>query len=232
MISDLLLPSPVPRLWIAGPADELLAACATGLPQAIVTNPDVVAGWFKADGIVPEQTAVRLVRETGLPLYLQLRGPDRGAFLKQAEAIQLLDPLLIPKLPATADGLAAAAVLAADLPVLITAVASLSQAAAAAAAGARFLCPYYARMRDAGGDPVALCRESSALFARLGCATELVPASIRTVADFESALNAGSTGAIIFTGLFREMLEHPTVRQALDGFEAAWEVLPESMLRS
>ena len=225
-------PNPGPRLWVAGPVDELLDACATGLPEAIVTNPDVLAAWFKADGNLPELTATRLAQKTGLPVFLQLYGPDLDAFLRQAEAIQSLDPRLIPKLPATAAGLAAAARLAPDLPLLITAVATLSQAASAATAGARFLCPYFARLRDSGIDPAALCRESATLFNRLGSPTEIIPASIRSAADFELALNSGSTGAIVFTGLFREMLEHPTLHQALVGFQPAWDSMTNSELRT
>lgn len=231
-MADTLFSSKAPRLWVAGPVDEILHACATGLPEAIVTNPDVLAAWFKADGVVPEETAARLARETGRPVFLQLLGPDTASFLRQAEAIQSLDSRLIPKLPANAAGFAAAAALSPALPILITAVATLSQAAAAAAAGARFLCPYFARLRDAGHDPAALCRESAELFKRLGCATELVPASIRTSEDFELALAAGSTGAIVFTGLFRELMEHPTVGSALEGFQTAWDSMPDSILKS
>lgn len=231
-MTDTLFSAKAPRLWVAGPVDEIIAACATGLPEAIVTNPDVLAAWFKTDGRAPEATAVHLVQETGRPVFLQLLGPDTASFLRQAEAIQKLSPLLIPKLPATAAGLAAAAVLAPTLPVLITAVATLAQATAAAAAGARFLCPYFARLRDVGHDPAALCRDAAALFNRLGCATELVPASIRNADDFALALNSGSTGAIIFTGLFRELMEHPTVSSALAGFQNAWDNIPHSILKS
>lgn len=222
----------VPRLWVAGPVDELREACATGLPEAIVTNPDVLATWFRGNARAPEQTAADLAAETGLPIFVQLSGPDRDAFLRQANAIQKVDSRLIPKLPATAGGFAVAARLSADLPILMAGVATLSQAAAAAAAGARFLCPYFARLREGGIDPAAFCREASALFSRLGCSTELVPASIRTVGDLELALSSGSTGVIVFTGLFRELLEHPTTRQALDGFGPAWDTLPDGILRS
>ena len=220
-----------PRLWVAGPVNELVEVCATGLVGAIVTNPDVLAAWVKADGRPPEESAARLAADTGLPVFLQLFGPDLDGFMKQAEAIQALDSRLIPKLPATAAGLAAAARLAPQLPVLVTAVATVSQAAAASAAGARFLCPYFARLRDSGIDPASLCRESSFLFSRLGSATEIVPASIRGAGDFELALKSGSAGAIIFTGLFRELLDHPTVRQALEGCQAAWDSIPQSILK-
>jgi len=225
-------PPSAPRLWVAGPVDELIEACATGIPGAIVTNPDVVAGWFRVDGRDPVETAAALVEHTALPLFLQLAGPDRASFLRQAGAITRRDPRLLPKLPATAEGLAAAAVLSARGPLLVTAVSSLAQAAMAAAAGARFLCPYFARLRDAGIDPADLCARGAASFGRLGCPTEFVPASIRSLADFESALAAGATGGIVFTGLFREMLDHPATAAALTGFDAAWKSLPITRLNS
>ncbi|MCW1923400.1 hypothetical protein OKA05_12615 [Luteolibacter arcticus] len=225
-MSDLLVtPAVRPRLWVAGPVDEILAAAATGLVEAVVTNPDVLASWREADGVPPERTAARIAGDTGLPVFLQLRGPDRESFLRQAAAIRALDPRLLPKIPATAEGFSAAAALR-DAPVLITAVATLAQAAAAAAAGARFLCPYFARMRDLGMDPARLCFEAS----RLSAAMELVPASLRTVDDFELALRSGSTGGIVFTGLFREMLEHDNVLRAMDGFEPAWTKCSGSIL--
>jgi transaldolase len=217
---------------VAGPVDELIEACATGIPGAIVTNPDVVAGWFRVDGRDPVETAAELVDRTVLPLFLQLAGPDRVSFLRQADAIARRDPRLLPKLPATAAGLAAAADLSTRGPLLITAVSSFAQAAMAAAAGARFLCPYFARLRDAGIDPAALCERGARCFARLGCHTEFVPASIRSIDDFESALAAGATGGIVFTGLFREMLDHPATAAALAGFDAAWKSLPPTCLNS
>src|SRR5690606_31140515 len=145
-----------------------------------VTNPDVLASWHDAEGVPPEVTAAGIAGDTGLPVFLQLRGPDRETFLRQADAIRALDPLLLPKLPATAAGFSAAAALRA-VPVRMTAVATLAQAATAAVAGARFLCPYFARMRDAGLDPGELCLEASRLFARLHAPAEMVPASLRTV---------------------------------------------------
>lgn len=108
-MTDTLFSAKAPRPWGAGPVDEIIAACATGLREAIVTNPHVLAAWFKADGRAPEATAAHLVQETGRPAFLQLLGPDTASFLRQAEAIQALSPLLLPKLPATATGLAATA---------------------------------------------------------------------------------------------------------------------------
>lgn len=229
---DLTDPPCAPRIWVAGPVDELIEACTTGIPGAIVTNPDVVAGWFREDGRDPVETAVELVNRTALPLFLQLAGPDRASFLRQAGAIARRDPRLLPKLPATAEGLAAAADLSTRGPLLITAVSSLAQAAIAATAGARFLCPYFARLRDAGIDPADLCARGAACFERMGCPTEFVPASIRSVDDFQSALAAGATGGIVFTGLFREMLDHPATAAALAGFDVAWKALPPTCLNS
>ena len=72
----------------------------------------------------------------------------------------------------------------------------------------------------------------AACFERMGCPTEFVPASIRSVDDFQSALAAGATGGIVFTGLFREMLDHPATAAALAGFDVAWKALPPTCLNS
>lgn len=225
-------PPSAPRIWIAGSAAALPPLCATGIPQAIVTNPDVLAGWHRENGRAPEDTAAGLAETTGLPVFLQLRGPDADALIRQARAIRSLHPLLLPKLPATAAGLAACATLAGETTVLVTAVATLAQAAAAAAAGAQFLCPYFARLRDHGGDPAALCAASASCFARTGCTTELVPASLRNRADFESALSHGATGGILFTQLFEEILEHESCGAAMESFTPAWNSLPPGILLS
>ena len=224
-------PAAAPRIWVAGPVDELIDACASGIPTAIVTNPDVIAAWHRSDGRDPVETAASLVERTGRPLFLQLAGPTCDDFLRQADAIRARDPLLLPKLPATPAGLAATARLSPHTAVLVTAVSSLAQALAAAAAGARFLCPYFARLRDAGIDPAGLCSRASTAFRNTGCHTELVPASIRTLDDFEYAIAAGATGGIVFTGLFREMLSHPATTSALDGFQTSWNSLPPTCLK-
>lgn len=231
MTGPIQLPLNAPRFWIAGPAADLIDTAATGLAGAIVTNPDVLAAWHEADRVSPEITAMKLADLTGLPVFLQLRGPSRDDFLRQADAVRRLHPMFLPKLPATRDGFAATAALR-GTPVLVTAVATISQAAAASAAGAGFICPYFARLRDEGLDPGKLCSDAATLYQRTGSRTEVVPASLRTTGDFEAALHSGATGGIVFTSLFRELLEHPGVARALEGFERSWAKCPDHPMMS
>lgn len=73
-----------PRLWVAGPVNEIADACATGLVGAIVTNPDVLAAWVKADGQPPEQTAAR---------YASLQVTRRGTAVAMPFASELEHPI-------------------------------------------------------------------------------------------------------------------------------------------
>lgn len=211
-----------PRLWVAGPIDELLVAAQSGLVDALVTNPKVLADWSAAGSQPVELLAAELADATGLPVYLQLRGPDEAGFLRQAEKLRTTHPLLLPKLPADAPGLAATRRLAAEFPVLVTGVATLAQVFAAHAAGARFICPYFARLRDAGVNMVELLEQSARLAARYALPMEIVPASVRDGQDVRLALQAGATGVIVFTGLFRALLRHESTEQALAEFEKDW----------
>ena len=208
-----------PRLWVAGPVKELRAAAATGLVNALVTNPTVLADWCATDPRPAEVIAAELAEATCLPVYIQLRGPDCASLVRQATQLSQVHPLLLPKLPATGEGFAACRQLPHQAPALITGIASLTQVFAARAAGARFICPYLARLRDAGVAIAELFDDAASLGSRFVHPMELVPASVRTVEDVDFALQHGATGVIVFTGLFRELLNHPLTEQALEAFE-------------
>ncbi len=105
---------------------------------------------------------------------------------------------------------------------LITGLASLAQVFAAHAAGARFICPYLARLRDGGTDIATFFEQTVRLGARFPQPMELVPASVRTVEDVELALQHGATGVIVFTALFHALLRTTATEQALAGFERDW----------
>ncbi len=216
-------------IWIAGSISECAEVGRTGVPGAIVTNPTVVADWCR-DGMTFHQ-AVRACLDAvpDLPLFIQLRGPVRADYLDQAAALRAISERVVPKLPATVEALAAVKTLAGQgVDSLVTTVCSLSQASLAAAADAAWICPYWARVREAGGDPARLIREASALYRRGGHRTRIVPASIRSVADADEAFEAGADGVIVFHNVFREMHQHPLMASSLASFERDdWSRIPQ-----
>lgn len=212
----------VMRLWITGTIDEVKIAAETGLVGAVVTNPSVVAKWVR-DGRRPENIFADVCHATELPLYIQLRGPDSETFLAEFESLRGVSELIVPKLPATAEGLAAAKTLVGQhVQVLVTGVCTVAQAALAVAAGASFICPYFARLNDAGYEAGHLIEQIAGLYSRHDAPTQIVPASIRTTQDFENVLLAGADGAILPYPIFSSSIEHELTRRSLVEFESDW----------
>ncbi|MCC5848459.1 MAG: hypothetical protein JJU29_10215 [Verrucomicrobia bacterium] len=212
------------KLWIAGTVPQVIAAAQTGIPSAIVTNPTVVAEWTTAAQRPIEEIARQILAETDLPLYIQLRGPDTDGFLREAEHFEGISPRILPKLPSTTEGIAAAAALERQgRTTLVTTVCSVSQAYLCAAAGVSAICPYYARLDQSGEDAAGFLQRVSKLFLAHDAPTRILPASIRTVAQAEAALCAGATGVIVFDEVFRALCSHPVSHASLEAFERDWE---------
>jgi len=211
------------KIWIAGTVEQVIAAARTGLPSAIVTNPTVVSQWTQGAGTPIEDIARRLLEETDLPLYLQLRGPDEAGFLREAEHFEKISPRILPKLPSTLAGIAAAGALEkAGRTTLVTTVCSVQQAYLCACAKVSAICPYYARLEDGGEDAAGFIHRAASLFRQHGADTEILPASVRTREQAQAALLAGAGGVIIFDELFRTLCNHPVTTSSLEGFEADW----------
>jgi transaldolase len=215
------------HLWIAGSVEEVIRATGTGLVGAVVTNPTVIARWT-AGGRSMESVLADAVRSVSVPVYVQLHGPDKHSFLRETESLKKLSTRIVPKLPATREGIEAVRELeTAGIETLVTTVCSLPQAFAAAVAGASTICPYVARLNDVGDDAFRLIHTIREMYVRHDVTTKIMPASIRTTHDVEDVLRAGAHGVIIFYDLFETMFEHRVTRQSLEDFEKDWENINE-----
>lgn len=211
------------NIWIAGSPEQVAQAAQTGLVSAVVTNPTVIADWTK-DGASLESVATSVIEATKLPLYIQLHGPGRDRFLREAEYLKKVSPHIIPKIPATLEGLAAAAVLERQgIETLITTVCSLNQAYVAAVAGVTAICPYYSRLRDHGDDAAKFIRNVADMYRREGIKTRIRPASVRSVEDVAQCLQSGADGVIVFYEVFQQLTAHPVSDSSLASFENDWQ---------
>lgn len=211
------------NIWIAGSPEEVAEAAQTGLVSAVVTNPTVIADWTK-DGQSLESVAASVIQATGLPLYIQLYGPTREQFLREADYLKNVSKLIIPKIPATLEGLAAARILESKgIETLITTICSLNQAYVAAVAGVTAVCPYYSRLRDHGEDASRFIRDVADMYRREGVNTRIRPASVRSVEDVAQCLLNGADGVIVFYEVFRQLTAHPVSDKSLADFEKDWQ---------
>jgi transaldolase len=206
-------------LYIDSADRDLIAELwPAGVFAGVTTNPTILdrAGLGQRD--VPELYG--WLAGIGVQaVYVQVLGRTRDEMLRSAEAIRALGAVTV-KVPATADGFAAARVLVEEgAQVLLTAVYHPVQALMARDCGIQGVAPYVGRMTDAGRDGVG---SVIAMQQAIGSApTRILAASLRSADDLARLAAAGVPDFTLGGPLARAVLDDDLTRAAVDEFEAA-----------
>ena len=207
---------------------ELRACLPHPLVHGVTTNPTLLrrAGVGRAQLRGLLQACLDLGARQ---VQAQVFSADTAGMLADAEALlQGFAPgQLVVKIPATSAGFAAGAALAErGVPVTYTAVYAPEQAHFAALLGAAYAAPYLGRLNDAGVDGLALIGRMQALLLQAtggradGGATRLLPASVRSRADYLALLALGVGAITIPPRLWPELIDHAPTQEAERGFLA------------
>ena len=127
-----------------------------GLFSGVTTNPVLL----KAAGVACDLASITRLVNHALDLgagevHVQTWGGARDPYVERGRAFAAISPKVAVKIPITAEGAAAAAILRREgARVTMTAVYTVAQALAASALGAEYAAPYLGRMNDAGRDEV------------------------------------------------------------------------------
>lgn len=132
-----------PRLYVdSADLDRVSRLLVAGVVHGVTTNPTILERGGRTAAEIPDLYA-RWESEGAREIFFQTWGGDTASFLRNAEGIRALGPRVAVKVPATADGFAAASALVRDgATVLVTAVYSIAQALACATIGAHYIAPY------------------------------------------------------------------------------------------
>jgi len=179
-----------PRLYVdSADLDRVGRLLTAGVVHGVTTNPTILERGGRTAAEIPELYQ-RWAEEGADEIFFQTWGGDRDAFLRNAEGLVALGDRVAVKVPATAEGFAAASTLVRDgVSVLVTAVYSVAQALACASIGVRCIAPYLGRMRDAGIDGSAVIAQMQAVCE--GSETNVLAASLRSPDDIVSLRLAG-----------------------------------------
>lgn len=214
-------PAPiVPRLYVdSADVTRVSRLLAAGVVHGVTTNPTILERGGRRAAEIPELYA-RWVDEGAREVFFQTWGGDAAAFLRNAEGIRTLGDRVAVKVPATAEGFAAASALVRDgATVLVTAVYSVAQALACAGIGAHYIAPYLGRLRDAGVDGDALIPQMQEVCA--GGATNVLAASLRSAGDIVSLRLAGVPYFTAAPDVIDEVLFHEVSDSSAAEFDAA-----------
>ncbi len=194
-----------------------------GVFCGVTTNPVLL----QAAGVPCDLPSIAALVAQALDLgagevHAQTWGGSTQAYVEHGRALAAISPKVVVKIPVTAEGASAAAVLRREgARVTMTAVYTVAQALAASALGAEYAAPYLGRMNDAGRDGFGDIARMAEALRKHGSPTRLLVASLRGPADVARLAGEGldtfTLGPKPAAGLFEDDL----TRQAAEAFEAA-----------
>jgi len=193
----------------------------TGVFFGVTTNPVIL----KESGVRLAQLAEFADRVLGLgakKIFFQSWGQDGAAFHQHGMRLADISTKVVVKLPATREGLEAAARLSGEgIRTCITAVYSPFQALLASSAGAAFVAPYLGRMNDAGRDGHAMIGQMAGALRHTESPTEILAASVRTPEDVARLAQHGVCHITLSPAVAGMLFQEPLTLEASRVFEEA-----------
>lgn len=200
--------------------EAVARAHRTGLLDGVTTNPSKVA----AAGLGFREAVVAICGITPGPVSAEAMSETAPELIAEAREIAALAPNVVVKIPMTAEGLTAVPVLEREHGVRcnVTMAFSAAQAHLTMKAGASYVSIVLSRLDAIGSESEVLVRDTMAIKANYGFATEVIAGSVKTQNHLLACLRAGVDIATIGEDLFWLMFEHPLTDIALKQFADDW----------
>ena len=156
-------------------------------------------------------------------VFIQLHGPDAEAIVARARKLRAFSPRVNAKIIADEKGFRAIRILQREgIDCIATCLFSVSQAAVAAMVGARGICPFYSRAREAGIDMSGILRTIKECYCQLDAPPEIFAVSLKGVADVDDAFAAGADSVALRYPLLSQMMTHVLTEKAEALFAKNW----------
>ncbi len=202
--------------------NEIKEAAAWGILEGVTTNPSLIA----KEGRDFKEVVKEITTIVDGPISAEVLSDDSNGMIDEAIELSAIHKNVTIKVPMTAEGLKAVAVLSKrGIKTNVTLVFSANQALLAARAGASYVSPFVGRMDDIGNSGVTLIEEIADIFAIHEIQTEIIAASIRTPMNVTDCAKAGAHIATVPYSVFEKMFEHPLTKTGIERFKKDWDAL-------
>lgn len=200
--------------------DDIKAAYEMGFIAGVTTNPSLIVKEKRDLHEVIQQIA-DLVEG---PVSAEVIATTAPEMVKEAHELIKLGDNVVIKVPMTAEGLKAVAVLSKEgIKTNITLIFSANQALLAARAGATYVSPFVGRVDDISMDGIQLIEDIAEIFMIHNISTEIIAASVRTPMHMTQCAKAGAHIATVPFNVLQQSLKHPLTDAGLARFLADWE---------
>ena len=200
--------------------DDIKAAYEMGFIAGVTTNPSLIVKEKRDLHEVIQQIA-DLVEG---PVSAEVIATTAPEVVKEAHELIKLGDNVVIKVPMTAEGLKAVAVLSKEgIKTNVTLIFSANQALLAARAGATYVSPFVGRVDDISMDGIQLIEDIAEIFMIHNISTEIIAASVRTPMHMTQCAKAGAHIATVPFNVLQQSLKHPLTDAGLARFLADWE---------
>jgi transaldolase len=200
---------------------------ATGLVDGVTTNPTLIA----KSGRPMFEVIAEICELVEGPVSAEVTATDVEGMLKEGAKLAAIAPNVVVKAPLTREGLIAVQEFSVQgIQTNVTLCFSAAQALLAAKAGATYISPFVGRLDDHGADGMELISEIRAIYDNFDFDTEILTASVRSVAHVTAAALAGSDCATIPPDVFQALFKHPLTEKGLSAFLSDWAKTGQSIL--
>ena len=214
------------RLYIdSALSDDWEKWAKRGVLYGATTNPLI----FKSQGVeLSKRTIFRMIdkaKDLGLQsLQLQVHGLNqpKEAAKQMSRFFDRWQDGVVAKVPLTAEGLSVLPMLPKGMPITLTAAFDARQSLLAASHEARYIAPYYGRLKESGQDADTIL---DTMLKVCQGKTRVLVASLRSAEQIVALASRGHDTFTIAPAVFDAFMDVPQTQQATAEFEAAASML-------
>lgn len=202
--------------------EEIRQGVRLGVVSGVTTNPSLMA----KEGASFRETIQEICALVPGPVSAEVVGQGAAAMMAEARELASWAPNVVVKIPCTAQGLEAIAMLSKEgIAINMTLTFSVNQALLGALAGATYVSPFVGRLDDVGHHGMALVAEVVAVFRTYQFPTQVIAASIRHPLHCVEAAKAGAPIATVPFKVLMQMVQHPLTEVGVTRFLEDWQGL-------
>jgi transaldolase len=202
--------------------EEIKKAAAMGMVDGVTTNPTLLA---KESGKAKDLYRAICQLVDG-PVNVEANSMDTAGILQEARQLASIHPNIVIKIPITKEGLVAVRQLEQEgIRTNVTLVFSPLQALVAAKAGASYICPFVGRLDDTTQNGMELIEQIVHIYEHYRIETQVIVASIRSVAHVRDAALLGADIATVPYNVIEQMIKHPLTDLGIQSFLKDWDTV-------
>ena len=204
--------------------DEIKAVLPWGIVNGVTTNQKIFS---KEKGINFKQRVLEILSLVDGPLSVELTktsGTDDD-LVKEAEEYVSWSPNVVLKVPMWGDGRGlriAHRLHELGIKTNMTCIMATNQMLLATKVGATYASIFFNRVKDSGGDPVKVIRETRQIIDDGDFKTKIIVGSIRKPEDVSEAAVAGAHVITIPYKILMQMPYHSKTEETIKEFDQAW----------